>query len=197
MRGVTILTMSFLIFAIACNEKPKKYPPPLVDGNISDFIDLGIDPINLGDSVDLYIYQNQHYVWLGYTYPEGSYGLLDLEIISPKIEDTLRIHVSAQLGEWPSNNPDLVPQSPESELWWNMNGWIANEVWLNGTDRSGETPRYKFRNASAREMQMSKGRFGRGEWKMQLNITNIKGKNGEDYNILFPEDRSFYTLNVN
>lgn len=37
--------------------------------------------------------------------------------------------------------PELAPENPENDSCWNMNGWIANEVWPNGMDS------YKFNEA--------------------------------------------------
>lgn len=195
-RIIFLLLVSTILLGSCKKNTSHLQPPPMVDGNIDDFINLGIEPINLSQEVDLYIFQDKHYVWFGYTYPKGSYGLLDLELITPKLKDTLRIHVSAQLGEWPLNNPDLIPKNPESELWWNMDGWIANEVWLNGMDRTGDSPRYNFRNGDAREIQFSKNRFGVGKWGISFHITNIKGKDDKDYSILYPNDSSYLQLNV-
>ena len=53
-------------------------------------------------------------------------------------------------------------------------------------DRSGATPRYKFKNAKAREFQLSKQRFGRGTWSFSLAIRSINGADGKPYNVTFP-----------
>ena len=194
---ITIFLIAFSL--VGCNKNIKNCEtkaPPLVDGDIRDFIDLGVKPIKITDDVNLYIYQNLHYVWLGYSYPKDSYGTMDMELITPKIKDTLNLHVSAQIGEWPLNKPHLAPQKPESDKWWNMKGWIANEVWPNGMDKSGQTPRYQFKNGKARELQLSTKRFGKGIWKFKLNIRSIKGKKNKFYNTSFPSDKSFYKLEL-
>ena len=105
-------------------------------------------------------------------------------------------HISAQLGEWPLGDTTLQPKILESDLWWNTNGWTANPIWMNGMDKSVDPYNYRFKNGTAREMQLSKERFGRGKWKFNLNISSIKGKDGEYYNIEFPEKNDFYTLEV-
>ncbi len=48
--------------------------PPLVDGDCSDYVRLNIKPISVSNEVSLYIYQDKHFVWMCYTYPEGSFG---------------------------------------------------------------------------------------------------------------------------
>lgn len=83
---------------------------PMIDGQIEEYIELGVQPIDLGDNVHLYVYQNEYYVWLAYAYPEGSYGILDMEIVSPKVQDTLNLHVSAQLGDGSSKKAPPGPK---------------------------------------------------------------------------------------
>ena len=187
-----------LLTLFACQERLNNstQAPPLVDGRVDDYKALGIDPIHIADGVDLYFYQNQHFVWIAYTYPEGSWGTLDMEVQSEKLNGPLNLHVSGQLGEWPVNHPELAPDSPESDRWWNMDGWIANEVWPNGMDRSGATPRYKFKNAKARELQLSKDRFGRGEWQIRLNIRAIQTADGQRTNFSFPKNEQHHLLKV-
>ncbi|MCB9196512.1 MAG: hypothetical protein H6598_09835 [Flavobacteriales bacterium] len=165
---------------------------PMVDGTIEDFVEMQIIPIVISENVNLYIHQNAQYVWFGYTYPEGSFGTLDMLITSQNIPDTLNLHVSAQIGEWYSNQPETIPNSPESENWWNMKGWIANPVWINGKDTTND--QVKFKNSPAREIQMSKLRFGTGLWKIKFKIKLIKTYNGEFSNLSYPKDDTFYSL---
>jgi hypothetical protein len=150
----------------------------------------------LSRDVVLQIFQNEDYVWMCYGFPDGSFGTLDLIVRTGSLKEGLNLHASAQLGEWPADKPDLAPKSPESDLWWNVKGWIANPVWINGMDRSAATPRYRFKNAKARELQLSKERFGPGEWKLTFNIRRVKGSDGQFYDINFPKDGSPYTLMV-
>ncbi len=168
----------------------------MVDGWADEYQELGAQPINLSDSVDLYFYQNDHYVWICYTYPSESFGTLDMKIETENLDEPLNLHVSAQVGEWPVNKPELAPKDPLSDRWWNMKGWISNEVWPNGIDRSGEVARPKFKNAPARELQLSKERFGRGKWEISMEIRAIKSSDGF-ISLQFPENKSAYILNVN
>ncbi len=118
-----------------------------------------------------------------------------MKIYTDLLADTLNLHVSGQVGEWPANQPDHAPANPESDKWWNMKGWIANEVWINGMDRSTDPSRYRFKNASARELQLSKERFGTGTWLIRMKIKAIQGKDGR-YNADFPEGEDFYSMKV-
>ncbi len=194
MRTLLFLLSAFLI--ISCQKEKQSDIVPLPDGDPEEYELLGVEPIQLADSVNLYFHQNEHFVWICYTYPSESYGTTDIEITTEKVKEPLNLHVSGQIGEWPVNNPELAPENPESDKWWNMKGWIANEVWPNGMDRSREPPRYKFKNASAREIQLSKRRFGRGEWRISMQIRAINGPDGY-FSIEFPETEKPYTLMVN
>ena len=188
MRNFIILLPMWLISCTTNTDTPSE-APPLVDGNCSEYAKMASDSIQLSDDVMLHIYQDAHYVWLCYCYPKESFGTLDLQLISKKYLEPINLHVSAQLGEWPANNPELAPQTPQSDKWWEIEGWTANPVWLNGRDTT--TNQINFKNANARELQLSKKRFGRGLWEIQMEIRSIKGRDGEFYNIQFPEDGSY------
>ena len=168
----------------------------MLDGSCVEYVGLSADRELLANGVNLFIHQDHAYVWLCYTYPPGSYGTLDLELQAPNLEQPLNLHASAQLGEWPSASEELIPKSPESDRWWNQHGWMSNPVWINGMDNSGEEARYRFKNAPARETQLSKGRFGSGEWRIKLTITSIKVAEGDYTVVQFPQDGSTHLLLV-
>ena len=185
------------VLVISCNETIDAPEPPLVDGKYDDYVRLGVAPIVLSDDVNLYIYQNKHYVWLAYNYPEESFGTLDLEIDTDSLDKPLNLHVSAQLGEWEVGNDEQQPKDSVSDLWWETEGWISNVVWLNGMDRPGDEPQINFKNAECRELQISKTRFGKGTWQLKFNIGAIVGADGERYEINYPENGDYYSLVVN
>jgi len=134
---------------------------------------------------------------LSYDYPDGSYGVLDMIVKTDKITEPINLHVSAQLGEWRVGDENNRPKTPTSDLWWNMNGWIANNLWANGIDTTSyDQPEFKIKNGEIREVQMSKERFGHGDWKVKLKIAAIKGENGKFYSIDFPETEEYYTIEV-
>ncbi|MEP0985655.1 hypothetical protein [Ekhidna sp.] len=186
-------TLIFLIALLSC-QQAENPAPPLVDGSIEDFRRLNVSPIELMSETNLYFYQDKHYVWIAFDYPDGSYGTADIKLLSPKLSDTINLHVSAQLGEWYLTEDSPRPDNPQSDLWWNHSGWYANEVWPNGTDNSGEEPQPNFKNAKAREIQISKERFGKGEWKIQIEIRAIQTSEGFT-SITFPEN-DFHQLEV-
>ena len=160
--------------------------PPMVDGDCAEYSALHAQNIGISKEVGLHIFQDKYFVWFCYTYPDGSFGTADLKMKTKTIPNGLNLHVSAQLGEWPMDKPELAPKNPESEMWWNHNGWTANPVWINGMDRSGAQARYRFKNAKAREIQISKRRFGIGEWLFSLEIRSIKGSDGKTFDLTFP-----------
>lgn len=167
---------------------------PLVDGNCSEYRQLKSDSVQLDANVKLFLYQDRDYVWMCYTYPAGSYGTLDLQVLTPTLGKPINLHVSGQLGEWQADTPEAAPENPESDKWWNNVGWIANPVWINGMDRSGEKPRYRFKNSPARELQLSKKRFGTGSWQVKFEIRSIKASDNL-YNLSFPTG-GWYTFSV-
>ncbi|MCE7993432.1 MAG: hypothetical protein HEP71_15705 [Roseivirga sp.] len=193
-------TLSFFIFSIvlfsSCRQTAQK-APPLIDGQCTEYERLNAKTISLAHGVKLHIYQDQHYVWLCYCYREGSFGILDMKLETSQLDGPLNLHVSAQLGEWPLNKPELQPENSTSEKWWNHNGWTANAVWLNGLNRTEENTSPNWRNPLAREIQLSKDRFGRGEWKVKMNIGSIMTAEGALEGIVFPEGDKPYLLQVN
>ena len=193
MKSINLILI-FLLLPFLSNAQTSV--PPLVDGKCQEYEGLAATVLDLDHGVKLHIYQNEHYVWLCYCYQPGSYGTLDLVLAAPELDRPLNLHVSAQLGEWPANPLEAAPKNPESDKWWNHEGWTANEIWPNGTDRSGEAPRPKFKNADARELQISKARFGKGDWKMKFNIRALRTTSGMA-NLTFPAGDESYILKVN
>lgn len=169
-------------------------PTPMVDGDCAEYPALQAQQVTVADGVTLFIHQDAHYVWLCYTYPAGSMGMLDMTLKAPRLAAPLVLHASVQLGEWPLNRPDLVPPNAESSLWWNTSGWTANTIGVNGLDTSGPQARLRFKNARAREAQLSKQRFGQGDWQFTLKIYGIQTGTGKHTDLLFPADGSFFNL---
>lgn len=192
-----VITLSGLLFSCRTESNSKAtVPAPLIDGKYDDYLALGVEPKAIYEGVDLYIYQNEHYVWIAYSMPEGSYGTLDMHIKTDEVGDYLNLHVSGQVGEWYLNDSTSSPDSPESDKWWNMKGWNSNVVWPNGMDRNGDDFRYRFKLANARELQLSKARFGRGNWKINMSIGSIKTKDGSYTRFVYPSEKGFFTLRV-
>lgn len=198
--ALSLLTLFSAAASLSSASADPSEAPPLVDGRCSEYAGLNAEVIQIDEAVMLRIYQDRHFVWLCYTYPEGSFGTLDLTVDSPALEAALNLHVSAQLGDWPAAKPELAPKEGNSEEWWNHTGWTANEVWFNGyrmrESENGEEQVANWRNAPARELQLSKAHFGRGDWKLRFDISAIQGQDGSRYSITYPGEDTFYTLKV-
>lgn len=186
--------LCLLLLALGANAAAAPRPTPMVDGDCAEYAQLGAARLRAGDGIDLYLYDDEHYVWMCYTYPQGSMGQLDMVLKTARLEAPLNLHASAQLGEWPVGRDDLVPRDPQSDKWWNQHGWTANTVWVNGIDTSGTSPRFRLRNAKARELQLSKQRFGHGDWQFSMTIYQVKDAAGGMREVRFPADGSFYTF---
>src|SRR4030095_950886 len=109
------------------------------DGDCSEYPPLRAERLTVSPDVDLYIYQDRYFVWLCYTYPTGSFATVDLTLKTRAIPEPIDLHVSAQLGEWPANKPELVPKNAESDLWWKFHGWDANQGMVKWMGRRGPT----------------------------------------------------------
>jgi hypothetical protein len=184
------LVLSFVLISPA---RAAQHPTPLMDADCSEYRELPAQRISVASGIELYIYQDEHYVWLCYTYPPGSRGLLDMQLKTDKLASPLNLHVSAQLGEWPVDRDDLRPKGAESDLWWNTSGWTGTVSWINGMDTSGPTPRYRWKDAKAREIQLAKKRFGRGDWQFTLSI-HVRDQSGKFQDVPFPADGSYFKL---
>ena len=185
--------LSCLLFPFAVAASDGAPRPPMVDGDCSEYAALGAHRETLAQDVTLSVHQDVHFVWLCYTLPADSFGLLDLRVESAALPKPMNLHVSAQLGEWPADEPAGVPQSPDSDVWWKVTGWTANWQWFHGIDRSGTPARTVFKFAPGREVQLSKDRFGHGPIELVFDIGRIRRANGSEFSLRFPKS-GVYTV---
>ncbi|WP_282043047.1 hypothetical protein [Winogradskyella flava] len=198
MRPILFLAL-VITSLVSCEEQNNSNSvsePPIVDGFDNEYKSLNTTSLKISDDVTLRVYQNEHFVWLTYNVPEDSYGTMDMVLESPNLTEPINLHVSAQVGEWPANKPELAPQVPESDKWGITKGWTGNPIWLKGLDRSGTEPQLKFKSAPARELQISKSYFGKGVWKFNLEIRAIKDNDGKSQSLIFPKDDAQFELIV-
>ncbi|TFW20170.1 hypothetical protein E4L96_10635 [Massilia arenosa] len=181
---------------VATHAGAASLPAPMVDGDCAEFRPLGARMIALSPQVQLFVYEDEHYVWMCYTLPPGSMGQLDMVLATPALPAALNLHVSAQLGEWPAGRPELVPKNAESDAWWQVQGWTANTLHVNGMDTSGQQPRYRWKETPGRELQLSKARFGHGTWTVSMTIYGIGDGHGRRADLHFPAQGSVYSLPV-
>ena len=161
--------------------------PPMVDGDCGEYAALGAERHVVDADVTLSIHQDPHYIWVCYTLPEDSFGMLDMRVESDALARPLNLHVSAQLGEWPADDPDAAPSGASSDAWWRIHGWTANWQWFHGLDTSGASPRPAFVYARAREVQLARSRFGSGPVRLVLKIESIRRADGSDSALRVPE----------
>ncbi len=161
-------------------------PTPMVDGDCGEYAALGARTDTIAEGVVLYAYQDRDYVWLCYTLPAQSLGMLDLRVESDALSQPVNLHVSAQLGEWPADPPGHAPQDAASPLWWNHRGWTAQGVRFNGMEPGATPARPHFRRGGARELQLSRARFGAGEWRLVFDIHGVHQADGSDATLRFP-----------
>lgn len=186
------ILLSGLAIALASFAMPSRAgdapAPPLVDGDCGEYAALGARAQAIGEGVVLHVHQDRHAVWLCYTLPEGSFGGLDLRVESDALPEALNLHVSAQLGEWPADRPAQAPQTGDSPLWWNHRGWTAHWVRFNGMDAAATPPRPRFRLGGARELQLSRQRFGAGELRLVFDIQRVRRTDGSFADLRYPKD---------
>jgi len=159
---------------------------PLLDGRCDEYRGIGAEVVAEGENISVLLFQDANYVWMCYTLPDDSYGTLDLVVDSPGLAGPVNLHVSAQLGEWRVGHPEDVPQSAESDRWWNVHGWWSNAVSWNGTQKTDDGPRPNFRATEGRELQLSKTRFGRGSWRLTFMIGSVRNADAELEQISLP-----------
>ena len=186
--------LSLLLAAFVADAAGRDGGPsyPLLDGDCGEYAGLAQAKHRVSDDVALYVFQDHDYVWFCYTLPTSSFGMADLTVAAPALNKPLNLHVSAQLGEWPADEPDAAPAGPDSPQWWNHSGWSGTTVPFNGAkaalDDAGK-PKvdYNFRMTRARELQLSKQRFGRGEWRWHIDIRNVADRKGGQVSLRFPK----------
>lgn len=191
-RKTAMVALLTAAFAAKPAEKPDGPGYPLLDGACDEYASLEHSEYRIADDVVLRLFQDRDYVWLCYTLPPDSFGMADVTVAAPGLDKPLNLHVSAQLGEWPAGDPDAAPASADSPKWWNHRGWSGTTVPFNGAsaalDETGK-PKvdYNFRRTQGRELQLSKQRFGRGEWRWHIDIRNVADGKGGQRALRFPK----------
>lgn len=161
---------------------------PLLDGRCDEYADLGATRQPVHEQLDLLVLERDGFVWLCMDLPDGSYGTMDLQVKSAKEPDAINLHVFAQLGEWPVARPELAPSTPDSDGWWNQQGWYANAVWFNGMREQRGQMQPNFRLTADRELQIRRDKFGALPWQIRLDMRLVKGKDGAFFRVTYPAD---------
>ena len=146
---------------------------PVLDGRCDDHFEVA-RAIPADGGVTVFVRETREFVWLCFAVPEGSYASLDLRLEAPGLPKPTNLHASAQLGEWVADDPDSAPKNGSSPVWWrDIDGWWASTTPFNGMTATPDGPRPNFRPVPGREMQLSKRRFGHGEWTMVATISDV------------------------
>ena len=163
---------------------------PMLDGRCDDHVE-GARAIAADGGVTAYVRQTRDFVWLCFAVPEGSYATLDLRLEAPGLPKPANLHASAQLGEWIADDPASAPDSASSPIWWrNIDGWWASTTPFNGMAATADGPRPNFRPVRGREIQLSKRRFGHGEWRVAATISDVASE-PDSVTVRWPRSGSF------
>ena len=164
---------------------------PVLDGRCDDHVEISQTMAAIGGTT-VYVRQTKDHLWLCFAVPEGSYATLDLRIEAPRLPKAMNLHASAQLGQWAADDPEAAPKDGSSAIWWrNIDGWWASVTPFNGMAATPEGQRVNFRTVRGREMQLSKRRFGLGEWKLVATISDVAGPNDERISVRWPAAGQF------
>ncbi len=171
-------------------QKAAMHTYPLLDGRCQEYAELGATQVPIAADSVLHIFQDEAYVWLCASLPPASYGTGNLWIESPGLAAPLNLHVSAQLGEWPADHSEAAPQDASSDRWWNNKGWASNIMAFGGLRSRGERKVPRFLPAQGSEFQLSKERFGRGQWQLRLSLSGVASAEGGLTTIHLPSQKS-------
>ena len=167
---------------------------PMLDGRCGDHVEIA-QTMAVDGGVTAYVRQTKDHVWLCFALPPDSHGTTDLRIEAPSLVAALNIHASAQLGEWAADDPDSAPKDGASPIWGNADGWWANVVPFGGLITTPEGRRANYRTIPGREIQLSKRRFGSGEWKLAATVSDVAAPGGGQISVRWPASGQF-TLKV-
>ena len=167
---------------------------PMLDGRCGDHVEIAeTRPVSGG--VTAFVRQTKDHVWLCFALPPDSHGTTDLRIEAPALREPLNIHASAQLGEWAADDPNAAPRDGSSPIWGKVDGWWANVVPFGGLIATAEGRRVNYKAIPGRELQLSKRRFGLGEWRLVATISDVAATGNERVSVRWPKSGHF-TLKV-
>lgn len=139
--------------------------PPLLDGVCEPGVWNVAKALALDGGVELRLLQDRRYVYLCASLPPGSFGSTDIFIALPNGRRH-NLHVSAQVGEreWTGTG------WPEWRFG-NQQDWYGPPVAFAGLRRPSDgLAQPRFAMAVGREVQIAKSKFGRGPWRLRLEL---------------------------
>ena len=146
-------------------EVPASSTPLLLDGRCDGLEWRDASRTRLRDSMELLLQQNESQVMLCATLPPDSYGTMDLYVASQTVPLPINLHASAQVGE----RQRAVSGWPEWAFG-NQRGWYSPPVALSKAAVVDGKAQLTFGIVLAREVVIEKDKFGRGPWRVMLEL---------------------------
>lgn len=167
-----------LAAAIASGEAPR---PILLDGSCGEDAWRAAARTEVGEGVALLVMQDPGNLYLCWTLPPDARGV-DLYLQAPD-GSMHNLHTSARVGERTRGTAGW----PEWR-WENHIGWFSPPYSFTGARRLDDgTLAYDFALTPAKEMQVSKDRFGRGRWRIYTEVV-VRKPDGKLGPVSFPKD---------
>lgn len=162
--------------------------PVLLDGRCEPAEYAKAETRDLDHGVVFHALHDEHFITLCASLPPDSLGTMDLYLQSPEGGPITNLHISAQVGDRTyreGENPDWT--------WGNHQGWYGPPVAFSGTLRRPDgSPGATFANATGREIRLSKARFGKGPWKMRMELRAVGP--GKANTVRIPTARGDWTI---
>ena len=174
MRRLIVLAAALVVAGCTAASAP---PAPRVDG-LCAAGEYARPVASLDGRVPVFRAEDSGSVWLCFDLPDGGFAGGEFTVESPSLRAPLVLHVSAQLGEWYTDEADRKPQTPDSPDWWNQEGWMAVPAAFNGMTLFDGEPSPNFKPGRDQEFQFAKSRFGDGPWTMSGRFFAVSGPNG-------------------
>jgi hypothetical protein len=172
--------MGEAILAAALTSALVSGPPVLLDAKCDAAEYANAARHDIGGGVTLRARHDADYVYLCLMLPAQSLGTMDLFLQPVSGGPMYNLHISAQVGErifaggaWPD------------WTFGNERAWYGPPVAFRGMARRPDgTARPDFSESEAREVQLTRARFGNGPWKVRLEVRALgPDKRGE---VVFP-----------
>jgi hypothetical protein len=151
--------MKFLsILALAVLGHVPTGSTPLLDGKCESAEWRGAPVMAQDGPYSLRAKRDRHHLYLCLSYPVSSFGMADIHVITPRQPSPITLHASAKLGERALAETEWT--------WWNNRGWTATLTHFDGLAKGQPD----YRATPDREWQLSLDRFGKGEWRMMIEV---------------------------
>jgi len=159
------LSIAAALFALALTAGYAR-EPVLLDARCNELAWTRAERTPIGEGVTLLAMADRRYVYLCVTLPPESLGTLDL-YIQGETGAPVNLHISAQTGERTRGENGWREWSGFN----NYDGWYGPPVAFSGMIEGADgVRRPQFANSQARELQISRDRFGDGPWRVMLQV---------------------------